>query len=469
MGEGGNITLVNATPYNWTLGATHSYQMAHWSFPAKILAGTSVSVYVEYKQGAGVNQKDDGGEAMYSLDGVNHTFQVQARSTSNSSADFHLKIWLATIATQNFGPGVTIDLGWAHNSWTTFVLSGDETNFSSTQLDASNWMQRNLGRWGDRQLRHFCIPGTHDAGMSVLDHNTFYSSKPNTVTQVKSIGGQLSLGSRYFDIRPCKGSGTYYTGHYSYMDVSLGALPLYKGWQGGRGQSIQDVIKDVNSFTDAHAELVILNLSHAYDTDTGNANYPDLTQAQWEDLLKELTGQVAGVEGLRHLYIAPASAQDDLTQLKLNDFVGGGKAAVVVVVPNPNSTTNVPKLSATYANQGFYTYSQVNAFNDSAGTNNADVMIKDQLTKMAENRPNSDASYFLLSWTVGLSAWQIGSGFIAPSPSILDIAGGANTQLPIQLMPACSKATYPNILYIDRMEDTNPCAVAVAINYRFGA
>ncbi|KAG8999363.1 hypothetical protein FRB94_006089 [Tulasnella sp. JGI-2019a] len=41
----------------------------------------------------------------------------------------------------------------------------------------------------------------------------------------------------------------FYTGHHSYMDVSLGTLPLYPGWQGGRGQLIQNVM-NVNSFTD---------------------------------------------------------------------------------------------------------------------------------------------------------------------------------------------------------------------------
>ncbi|KAG9020877.1 hypothetical protein FRB95_003327, partial [Tulasnella sp. JGI-2019a] len=80
MGQGGQIVLINGTPYTWTLApdSTNSYQMATWSFPQEIKSGQAPSIYVEWKQGLLVNLKDSAGNATYRLQGTDHTFQVQA-------------------------------------------------------------------------------------------------------------------------------------------------------------------------------------------------------------------------------------------------------------------------------------------------------------------------------------------------------------------------------------------------------
>ena len=43
MGQGGKITLVNGTKYDWNNTYQHSYQMNAWSFPATIEAGSSAT------------------------------------------------------------------------------------------------------------------------------------------------------------------------------------------------------------------------------------------------------------------------------------------------------------------------------------------------------------------------------------------------------------------------------------------
>ena len=59
-------------------------------------------------------------------------------------------------------------------------------------------------------------------------------TEENTKTQQYSIYDQARLGSRWFDVRPIIGNGgKYLTGHYS-------------GSLGGNGQSLDDIVDDLN-------------------------------------------------------------------------------------------------------------------------------------------------------------------------------------------------------------------------------
>lgn len=450
MGEGGHVTLVNGTSHEWSLnsGATNEYQMAAWSWPQTVKSGKSISVYVEWKQGALIDLKDSAGNAQYSLSGTSYTFTVQSRSSSKTPAGFGIQVTLTNIATVNLGAGSIVKLGWKHDGYVSFVLAGSEGHFMSTDLP-TDWMQKSLGTIGNRTLRHVCIPGSHDAGMSVLRAHTAFIKDSNVLTQYKSIGQQLALGSRYLDIRPCISAGTYVAGHYSYVDVVV-----YKGWQGGNGQTIAEIINDLNTFTATNKELVILNMSHAYNTDAGNEKYPDFNQEQWNGLFKQLAA------GANNLFFAPGGNNGvDLTGLTINQFIGGGQAAVVIVLEPGNISLG------SYGGKGFYTYSQVNAWNRYADTNNLNNMVNDQLKKMKDNRPNQDQTYFLLSWTLTQDALQAFSGV----PSITSLADTANAQIYDQVMGASSKKTYPNILMVDGLKDSSVGALAVAINNVFGS
>lgn len=61
--------------------------------------------------------------------------------------------------------------------------------------------------------------------------------------------------------------------------------------------------------------------------------------------------------GINNLYVAPNPSTVDLTTLTLNQFIGSGNAAVVVVVDSSISL-------GAYNGKGFYTYSQLNAYNN---------------------------------------------------------------------------------------------------------
>lgn len=447
MGQGGRVTLVNGTSYDWSLNssANNEYQMASWDWPSTVKAGQSVVVYVEWKQGPFTNLADTQGNAQYKISGTSHNFTIQARSSSDSTSGFRIQIAFTDLATVNLGSGSIVNLGWAHDGQMTFVLAGVEGKFVSTNMP-TDWMQQTLGTIGYRALRHVCIPGTHDAGMSVLGSHTVFINNGNVLTQYTSIGNQLNLGSRYLDIRPCISSGKYVTGHYSSVDAGP-----YKGWQGANGQSIADIINDLNAFTAKNKELVILNLSHAYNTDAGNNNYPDFNQAQWDGLLQQLAS------GVQNLFVSPGDY--DLTNLTISQFIGGSKAAVVIVVEPGNISLGF------YAGKGFYTYGQVNAWNKYADSNDVNQMISDQTTKMKNNRQNPNQSYFLLSWTLTQNGTQAFLG----TPSILDLANQANPRVHVELLRSCSKQTYPNIIMVDGMKDSDVAALAVAVNTVFGS
>ena len=437
MGQGGYIVIANATPYAMQSTYNHSYQMNSWSFPQTINAGTCVSVYVEWDQSVFDNQSDDSGEQNYTFNGL--TFQIQARAQNG----FNLGVQLQNFGTQGVPQGTTLNLGWNHNGNVFFILSETNGILTSTNLSGA-WMQNSLAALGSRTLLDLCIPGSHDAGMSQFNSHTAFAATCNTITQTNSIGGQLSLGSRYFDIRPVISAGQYYTGHYSLVSQ-------INSWQGANGESIASIVNDVNAFTANNKELVILYLSHDLNTDAGNNNYPGFDQDEWNSLF-------AILKGINNLYVAPADA--NLTKLTLNQFIGNNKAAVVLIVDPTNSGIQL----GSYAGNGFFPATALNLFNSYSNTNDLPTMTSDQLSKMKAERTPPNLSYFLLSWTLSQDNTEVTTCAIGTANSILDLANIANQALPGTLLQNVSSNCYPNIIYTDNVSGFNVAALAMAVN-----
>ncbi|THG95538.1 hypothetical protein EW026_g6132 [Hermanssonia centrifuga] len=352
-GEGGSFVLINMTPYNWNQISISSYQMNAWNFPQSVLAGTMAKVYVEWDQYIFDDQEDDGGEVVYQLQGapISASFQLQARATTTS---FNLQAYYTNVATTSHSLGSIVDLGWVHDGNTVFVLSGVPGHFNTIN-PPTNWMQLSLATVGNKPLRQLVIPGSHDSGMSFVDGSTFLSSADHVLTQTLSVGGQLANGARYFDLRPVISSGIFKTGHYS-------TLPII-GYQGANGESFSQIISEINAFTAANAELIILNLSHDLNTDSG---YGSLTQANWNQLFQQLSG-------LSHLYVAPNPTTIDLSTLPLSQFIGLGSAAVIVLVDAGDKTVTL----GSYASQGFYnSITQFPLFNSYADSNDLSTLEK---------------------------------------------------------------------------------------------
>ncbi|KAF4450564.1 PLC-like phosphodiesterase [Fusarium austroafricanum] len=196
---------------------------------------------------------------------------------------------------------------------------------------SSSWMQTHRDAFGSRPLYKLCIPNSHDAGTYRLDYGTSGGGKGPVLTQTKSILEQLNIGVRRFDIRPTFANrpGTaefsWHCGHYT------GEAADKIGWQGGSCASIQEVVNQVNEFTKDNAELIILDISHTYAINISNpisSTSRDVNPDEWASLFSTL-------KGINCLFTVDRVGGDHgkpLQDYLLDEFIGNGKAAVIVPV-----------------------------------------------------------------------------------------------------------------------------------------
>ncbi|KAF2007103.1 PLC-like phosphodiesterase, partial [Amniculicola lignicola CBS 123094] len=422
MGYGGYLTLLNGSPFDWTLAGQHSYQMPTWSWPT-ISAGKSAKVYVEF--GTSGHTGDDAGEAYYSIPGTPNKFQILARKPG----DYKLTINLDGMSTKTSAQGSNIDIGFRHDAAVNWIMSTDEAgqwySNSGTMVD---WMQRSLGSLGNRTLKHICMPGSHDAGMSTFKPGTVGANFANTQTQYFDIYHQLIAGSRYFDLRPVISNGQWVSGHYS----ELGDAGV---WLGGNGQSIVDIVKNINDFTAQYKELIIINFSHALDTDH---DYTELSQTQWNSLFDAL-------KGINSRFTVQNPGRTDFTNRVLGDFITD-RASIFIVAQLPGGIT-----LGDYANQGFFSGDNFPQFDSYSDSNEVGTMSKDQLKKLKEERNIvADGSqrkdrFHILSWTLT----QHPEDVLNPDKAIMNLGVEASDSLYVEAFNAFTPQSYPNVLYVD--------------------
>lgn len=395
--------------------------MDAWSWPT-ISAGTASRVYVEW--GTKGSQKDDAGEAYYNIAGTSNKFQIKARKPS----DFALTITLDDLATKQSAKGSNIDLGFRHDAAVDWLMSTDEAGdwWSSSGLGV-DWMQQSLGSIGNRTLKMICMPGSHDAGISNFKPGTIGANFANSQTQYLNFHDQLVAGSRYFDLRPVISAGKWVAGHYSEVEGI--------GWLGGNGQSLADIVKQVNDFTAKYKELVIINLSHTLDTDN---DYKDLTQAQWNSLFDTL-------KGLNNRYTTTNPGSTDFSNKVLNDFISS-QASVFVFAQLPNGIS-----LGTYANLGFYNQDNFPIYDSYSNTNSASTMQFDQLSKLKTERnlvstaAQRKDKFHILSWTLTQQAEDV----LNFEKAIMNLAVSVYDNLFVEAFNAFTPESFPNVLYID--------------------
>ncbi|KAF2828377.1 PLC-like phosphodiesterase [Ophiobolus disseminans] len=423
MGWGGALTLVNGSPFDWSVSSTSSYQMPAWKWPT-VTAGKASRVYVEF--GTIGNTRDDAAEAYYDITGTSNKFTILARKPS----DYKLTISLNGMSTQQSPQGSQVDLGFRHDAAVNWILSTDEAGkWWSNSGTYTDWMQQSMGSLANRTLKHICMPGSHDAGMGpVFRPGTIGSHFANTQTQYLDFYAQLMAGSRFFDLRPVISGGQWVSGHYS----AVGDI-----WLGGNGQSIADIVRQVNDFTSRYQELVIINLSHTLDTDN---DYKALTQSQWNSLFDAL-------KGLNNRYTVSNPSSTDFSSSKLSDFITD-RASVFTIAQLPNGIN-----LGDYANQGFYTSANFPFYDSYSNTNNRATMKNDQLAKLAANR-NIVADpalrkdkFHILSWTMTQQPEDV----LNFDRAIMNMAAEAFDDLVSEAWNAFTPLSFPNVLYVDAL------------------
>jgi len=155
----------------------------------------------------------------------------------------------------------------------------------------TSWMQDVLlNSKGDYTLKDIVIPGSHDAGMSVLTAAAGLQSQTinecNTLTQTQNISKQLNAGMRMFDLRIGSYKNILYTKHCS-SDCMAEAIG------GGYGEKLHTILTDIKSFLKKNTkEIVILNFSHFCEKETSNKDLADtIVQALGADLVYRNSGK----------------------------------------------------------------------------------------------------------------------------------------------------------------------------------
>jgi hypothetical protein len=385
-------------------------------------------VYVEF--GIKGYTPDDAGEAYYDIAGTSNKFSVLARKPS----DYALTISLDNVSTEQSPKGSKVGLGFRHDAAVNWIMSTDEAGrWWSNSGTYTDWMQQSMGSLGNRTLKHICMPGSHDAGMSVFKPGTVGADFANTQTQYLDFYHQLMVGSRFFDLRPVISKGQWVAGHYS--SVKAGNKDV---WLGGNGQSIKEIIQQINDFTKEHKELVIINLSHTLDTDN---KYKDLTQDQWNKLFDEL-------KAINNRFTLPASTSTvDLTSKPLGDFITD-RASVLIIAQLPAGIT-----LSTYATQGFYSSANFPMYDSYSNSNSLPSMQADQLTKLRQNRnivpdpTQRKETFHLFSWTLTQQPGDV----LNWDHAILNLAAAAFDALVSEVWNAFSPQSFPNVLYVDAL------------------
>ncbi|KAH7400960.1 PLC-like phosphodiesterase [Phaeosphaeria sp. MPI-PUGE-AT-0046c] len=426
MGYGGSLTLVNGSPFDWVTSSTHSYQMDTWKWPT-INAGKASRVYVEF--GTGGQTKDDAGEAYYDIAGTPNKFTVLARKPS----EYKLTISLDNMSTKQSPQGSKVDLGFRHDAAVNWIMSTDEAgNWWSNSGTYTDWMQQSMGSLANRTLKHICMPGSHDAGMTTFTPGTIGANYANTQTQYLNFYQQLMVGSRFFDLRPVLSNGQWVSGHYSALENDIEDI-----WLGGNGQTIASIIQQINDFTAKYQELVIINLSHTIDTDN---KYKDLSQDQWNKLFDTL-------KGINNRYTVSDPGNTDFTSKVLGDFITD-RASVFIFAQLPNGIS-----LGNYVSQGFYSSANFPYYDSYSNTNNRANMKSDQIKKLKDNRNIvSDASarkdkFHVLSWLMTQQPEDV----LIFEKAIMNMAAEAFDDLVSDAWNAFTPQSFPNVLFVDAL------------------
>ncbi len=130
-----------------------------------------------------------------------------------------------------------------------------------TSYDPASWIEDVF--FPDKMhytLKDIVIPGSHDAGMSVLTATGGQQkgtiNECNTLTQIQNIKTQLNEGIRMFDLRIGDFNKELYTKHSS-SDCMADAVG------GGYGEKFEDVLNGMKDFLQTNKkEFVLLTFSH---------------------------------------------------------------------------------------------------------------------------------------------------------------------------------------------------------------
>ncbi|UTW62845.1 lamin tail domain-containing protein [bacterium SCSIO 12741] len=308
--------------------------------------------------------------------------------------------------------------------------------FGTTQAqDYSTWITDDWEILKDKSLKEIVLPGSHDAGMSVLTHSTAFSTSCNTQTQVLSIKDQLNAGVRYFDLRPVIYNDTlvdsvvfqWYLGHFDIeYDTIAWVIPIEVA-EGSAGESLDTALNAIANFIKDNREPVILELSHYYYTykeigiyhlddanftDTISLQYPYGSTLSFGHGSQKFMGLLDKIEHYFPEQLRIHSHPDSVFTTALEELLPPNLGQAIIIFDDID--TSNPK-------KGIYSSMDLNIYNNYSNSDDLTFMVNDQVQKFRDNAHSDSSHLFLLSWTITMSPTDAALG-VACINSILDFA-----------------------------------------------
>ncbi|HWK06449.1 MAG TPA: hypothetical protein VNS58_22600 [Puia sp.] len=339
----------------------------------------------------------------------------------------------------------------------------DENNFAlaytgeNKKLYLSYFSNYNPASWmkdlllpskGGYTLRDIVVPGSHDAGMSVLSGAGGSQSGTindcNTLTQTLPVAGQLNAGIRMFDLRVGRYRDTLYTKHCS-SDCMADAIG------GGYGEKLQTLLDAIRNFLRKNkGEVVLLTFSHFCERETPVNKLADqILNGLGKDLvykrdsreidavpLKELAGKV--IITFEH-YSRPDGLIDSCT-------IGDKSGAFVNFRREYAATDQIGKFLARQESF-FHTLAE--------GTNKNDLVRLDwQLTQSSDEAAMICNDFQDEKTNALVNGAMLLTNVIRKHQSIVNLSLDGNKYLPVKLNEWIGKGLVnsrnkPNIIYVD--------------------
>lgn len=437
------MSLINATPYRWKRGYTHSYQLLGWDkkWPEYINSGQSIQV--EARRDQNFVNWDSAGEVIYHLEGTSKPMSFQVEYHPGRIHDVWVR-YREKLSTVQNGPDTQHKLGF-HRSpgGVGFVLSGSEERFYSNDPPIG-WMQSQLDVIGNLSLREVMLPRSHHAGMWKNTKSFGVGIPFNTQTHTTSLDHQLGNGGiRVLDFRPTKDGKQFYESHGS---------KIIGTWNGMLGASLDEMITTINKFNDENpGELIIWDI-HPTNAWNARKRFRQLNAQEKMQLYDKM-------KQLKYRVNVPES--EDITKWPLASFIGNKTSAVIIRVDE----TWLSEGTFPGGKEGFVSNHNFPLRHCWTNTNNPSRLLEHQVVNMRSFRNHRTNDVYISDWILT----QKGLGVVLPLDSIMTLAAAAWRMMYHELWNTLTDDMYPNWLALDDIHGNEHKSFVMAVNYCLAA
>ncbi|KAL6235356.1 hypothetical protein BDW75DRAFT_144158 [Aspergillus navahoensis] len=428
------ITIVNLTPHRFKLDSTHSYQMDTFDW-GDIPPGRARQNIAHYSTRLTANPVDTGGEAYYSIVGTNKKFEIRA---TTHIPDTYWRRTVIDLSDMGLGQREYLDPR-AEVPVTLVITGSDGYGFMASLTHGSgNWMKQMYDVIKDRPLQHLVMPGTHDSGMSTISGKIVsIGSAANTQTQGLNIYDQLRVGARWFDLRIMsvhQSDTTDYDFWVAHVNDETADVPI-----GNTGESLTDIISEVNRFTSENpGEIIFLKLRYLIGIKQlpgGAIRWDTAIVNKFFTELRNVNNRCSNLDTATKFQRQKASYFMDQNN---------GNGCVLFLLDSSNIPTGVPSSSPS---DGIYPASAMAVNDHWSNLATTQPVAEDQIAVWsAINRvsPFTNDQFLVSQWLVSADALQttaltIQNIAIMPTNPALYWAG----------VNAMSPAKWPNVLLVD--------------------